>query len=550
MSGLTVMLLAWAFCIGWSAFVIMTQKNVHPKALFYLFFVELWERFSYYGMRALLVLYMVAEIADGGFGFAEEKAYGIYASYGAMVYATPLIGGYLAEKFLGYRKAIMWGAILMALGHFAMAFENQTIFLTALALLILGNGFFKPNISSLIGTYYGLKDPRRDGAFTIFYMGINIGAFLTPLTCGYLGETYGWHIGFGIAGIGMVIGLIIFMIAARSGALGDKGLPPGTLADEDAKNTDGIPNVFEDDHLVDSHLTKEQVTFTNEMSVDPGPPVATPGINTKDLIIFGCTFLAIPLLFFLINHNEILDYTLPLLIGGSWLALFIYSFMQEKVAGDRLRVVLIMFFFPVIFWTFFELAGSALTIFTAKNVAMPSWLTTASFQSINPFFIMLFAPVFSWMWVKLSQKNMEPSAPVKFAIGLVLLGLGYFVLNLGVGGAGDTAKISWIFMVALYFLHTMGELALSPVGLSLVTKLSPAKVVGLIMGFWMMTSSLAHLVGGWIAKHTAVPEGTSAEESLRVSMDVFNQLGGFAIGAGAVLFVLSFILKKWMHGVK
>ncbi len=546
MSGLTVMILAWVFCIGWSAFVIMTQKNVHPKALFYLFFVELWERFSYYGMRALLVLYMVAEIADGGFGFSEEKAYGIYASYGAMVYATPLIGGYLAEKFLGYRKAIMWGAILMALGHFAMAFENNTIFLTALGLLILGNGFFKPNISSLIGKYYGLKDPRRDGAFTIFYMGINIGAFLTPLTCGYLGQTYGWHIGFGIAGIGMVIGLIIFMFAARSGALGDKGLPPGTLADEDPSDVDGIPNVFEDDHLIDSHLTQEQ---EGTYDLSPGEAVATPGVTSRDLIIYGCTFLALPILFFLINHNEILDYTLPVLIGGAWVALLGWSFTREKVEGDRLRVLLIMFFFPVIFWTFFELAGSALTIFTLKNVSMPSWLTAASFQSVNPFFIMLFAPVFSWLWIRLSQRNMEPSAPVKFAIGLVLLGSGFLVLNLGVG-MSDGAKISWLFMVALYFLHTMGELALSPVGLSLVTKLSPMKVVGLVMGFWMMTSSLAHLVGGWIAKYTAVPDGTPAEESLRVSMGVFNQLGFFAIGAGVLLFLLSFILKKWMHGVK
>ncbi len=548
MSGLMVMILAWVFCIGWSAFVIMTQKNVHPKALFYLFFVELWERFSYYGMRALLVLYMVAEIADGGFGFEEGKAYGIYASYGAMVYATPLIGGYLAEKYLGYRKAIMWGAILMALGHFAMAFENNTVFLLALGLLILGNGFFKPNISSLIGKYYGLKDPRRDGAFTIFYMGINIGAFLTPLTCGYIGQTFGWHYGFGIAGIGMVIGLIVFLIAAKSGSLGDKGLPPGTLADEDSADKDGIPNVFEDDHLIDSHLTEGAVE-EGTYDLSPGKPMATPGLNRTDLIIYACTFLALPILFFLINHNEILDYTLPVLIGGAWVSLMVWSFTQEKVDGDRLRVLLIMFFFPVIFWTFFELAGSALTIFTLKNVEMPSWLTAASFQSINPFFIMMFAPVFSWLWIKLSQRNIEPNAPVKFSIGLVLLGLGFLVLNIGVG-MSDGAKISWLFMVALYFLHTMGELTLSPVGLSLVTKLSPMKVVGLIMGFWMMTSSLAHLVGGWIAKYTAVPDGTSAAESLNVSMGVFNQLGLFAIGAGAVLFALSFILRKWMHGVK
>jgi len=192
------MIMAWVFCLGWIAFVIFTQKKVHPKALFYLFFVELWERFSYYGMRALLVLYMTAELVRGGFGYDDSTAYGIYAAYGALVYTTPLIGGYLAEKYMGYRKAIMWGALLMMLGHFAMAFEHRVIFFTALALLIMGNGFFKPNISSMVGKFYEEGDPRRDGAFTIFYMGINIGAFLTPLTCGspyFLVCTKKWCLG-------------------------------------------------------------------------------------------------------------------------------------------------------------------------------------------------------------------------------------------------------------------------------------------------------------------------------------------------------------------
>ena len=464
------MIFAWIFCLGWIAFVIFTQRKIHPKALFYLFFVELWERFSYYGMRALLVLYMTAELLDGGFGFDDSRAYGVYAAYGALVYSTPLIGGYLAENFMGYRKSIMWGAILMALGHFAMAFEAQVIFYLALALLILGNGFFKPNISSMIGKYYGEGDPRRDGAFTIFYMGINIGAFLTPLTCGAIGELEGWHYGFSLAGFGMLIGLIIFWMAQKNGALEDKG-------------------------------------FQSEQAIANNEKMSFAGMKPMSLIYIG-SFAVLPIIWLLVKYNHIVEFLLPAIIIAALGYMLYVSFNYEKVARQRIWVILTLFFFTAVFWSFFELAGSALTLFTDRNVDKTLFgyeMTTTFFIAINPLFIMLFAPIFSWMWIKLAKANWEPAAPLKFAVGLILLGLGFLVLNLG-SSTATAGAIGGVFIVLLYLLHTLGELTLSPVGLSLVTKLSPVKMVGFIMGFWLMSSAVAHQVGAPIARLTSVNE--------------------------------------------
>ncbi len=466
---------AWIFCLGWIAFVIFTQRKIHPKALFYLFFVELWERFSYYGMRALLVLYMTSELLDGGFGYEDSRAYGVYAAYGALVYSTPLIGGYLAEKVMGYRKAIMWGAILMALGHFAMAFEHYIIFYAALALLILGNGFFKPNISSMIGKFYGEGDPRRDGAFTIFYMGINIGAFLTPLTCGTIGELEGWHYGFSLAGIGMLIGLIIFWFAQKNGALEDKG-----------------------------YQSEEAIKLNENKKIA--------GMKPLNLIYLG-SFLVLPIVWGLVYYNYIVEVLLPIIIVAALGYILYISSKMERIAKQRMWVIVTLFFFTAVFWSFFELAGSALTLFTDRNVDKTVFgmeLTTTFFIAVNPLFIMLFAPIFSWMWIKMNKSGVEPAAPVKFAGGLILLGLGFLVLNLGSAGAVAGA-IGGIFIVLLYLLHTLGELTLSPVGLSLVTKLSPAKMVGFIMGFWLMSSAVAHQVGAPIARLTSINEAELLE---------------------------------------
>lgn len=485
----TIMGLAWLGCAIWIAIIIFTNKTAHPKALFYLFFVEMWERFSYYGMRALLVLYMI----NGFMSYEATEAYGVYGAYGAMVYATPLLGGLLAERFMGYRKAITWGAILMMLGHFLMAFENKVIFFTALTLLIMGNGFFKPNISSMIGKFYARNDPRRDGAFTIFYMGINIGAFLTGLTCGVVGELEGWHYGFTLAGVGMLAGLIIFKMAERNGVLGDQGYAPYEVEEVDQSH---IP---EDERIEKFNL------------IQGAAPGKTGGISNNILIYIG-SILALPIAWILIDHNDVLDWVLLAVGIGMVAYLIITSFKYEIVQRQRIWVVVLLFFFAMIFWTFFELAGSALTIFTDNNISKGGLITTTMFQSLNPFFIMLFAPVYSWLWIKLAKSNMEPNAAVKFGIALILLGLGFIVLNFGKGMA-VAGMIPAMFMVMLYLLHTLGELALSPVGLSLVTKLSPVKIIGFVMGFWMMSSSFAHMLGKHVANYTSIDKSAIVSSS-------------------------------------
>ena len=467
-----LMLIAWAGVAAWVAFVIFSNRKIHPKALFALFMVELWERFSYYGMRALLILYMTASVIDGGFAFDDAKAYGIYGAYGALVYLTPLIGGFFADKLVGFRKAIVWGAILMAIGQFTLFLSgnaNEVSFYIGLAVLVVGNGFFKPNISSMIGRFYEEGDKRRDGAFTLFYMGINMGAFLAPLTCGAIGENEGWQYGFLTAGIGMVIGYLVFVWGSKQGIYEDVGNGPDVQLDKPI-----IPGL------------------SNKM---------LPAVATVIMIVLAST---------LIVYNDIVDIILVLLAALVIGYLLYEAGKMELQAKQRIWVVVVLLFFTTVFWTFFELAGSALSLFTARNVDRSLFgyeIKTTFFQSFNPLFIMLFAPIFSWVWIKLSNANKEPAAPYKFGMGLLLLGLGFLALNLG-GASATAGMIPAMFMVLLYLLHTIGELTLSPVGLSLVTKLSPRHMVGFLMGIWLLSSSLAHQGGKHIAKLTTVNEKT------------------------------------------
>lgn len=467
-----LMLIAWAGVAAWVAFVIFSNRKIHPKALFALFMVELWERFSYYGMRALLILYMTASVIDGGFAFDDAKAYGIYGAYGALVYLTPLIGGFFADKLVGFRKAIVWGAILMAIGQFTLFLSgnaNEVSFYIGLAVLVVGNGFFKPNISSMIGRFYEEGDKRRDGAFTLFYMGINMGAFLAPLTCGAIGENEGWQYGFLTAGIGMVIGYLVFVWGSKQGIYENVGNGPDVELDKPI-----IPGL------------------SNKM---------LPAVSTIIMIILAST---------LIVYNDIVDIILVLLAVLVIGYLLYEAGKMELQAKQRIWVVVVLLFFTTVFWTFFELAGSALSLFTARNVDRSLFgyeIKTTFFQSFNPLFIMLFAPIFSWVWIKLSNANKEPAAPYKFGMGLLLLGLGFLALNLG-GASATAGMIPAMFMVLLYLLHTIGELTLSPVGLSLVTKLSPRHMVGFLMGIWLLSSSLAHQGGKHIAKLTTVNEKT------------------------------------------
>jgi len=509
----TLMGIAWLGVIVWIGLVIFMNRKVHPRALFFLFFAEFWERFSYYGMRALLVLYMVNELE-----FADTRAYGVYAAYGAMVYATPIAGGLLAEKAMGYRKAIIWGGLLMALGHFAMAFEPA--FYVALSLLILGNGFFKPNISSFIATFYEKNDPRKDGAYTLFYMGINAGAFLTPLTCGMIGEhpDWGWHYGFGLAGVGMLFGLAVFMYGAATNVFEDKGGTPGMTWSEGGGK-----------------------------------------IQQKDMMVGVASIALIPIIVGLIVNNGILDVGLSVLGVGCISYLIYAGFAEEKKEeGQRLWVVATLLLFTTMFWTFFELAGSAITLYTERNVDKTLFgmeLSASQFQSVNPLFIILLAPAFSWLWGFLREKGFEPAAPIKFAVGLFLLGLGFLIFPLG-AGAAQAGMVPVIYLILAYLMHTLGELCLSPVGLSLVTKLAPTRIVGLIMGIWFISSSLAHQAGKVIANMTAGGGHGEEEvvlpavESLAVYTEVFTNVGLVAVGASVFLLAISPILKKLMHGVR
>jgi POT family proton-dependent oligopeptide transporter len=437
--------------------------NSHPKGLYNLFFTEMWERFSFYGMRALLILYMTRQMLYG-----DTAAYGIYAAYTALVYATPFIGGVIADQILGYRKSIYLGGALMAIGLFLMTVSSEFFFYSGLSFIIIGNGFFKPNISSMVGKLYKPGDPRRDGGFTIFYMGINLGAFFSPLTCGLLGELLGWHYGFGLAGIGMIVGLIVFSSAQKYFAA-DNGTPPNPVS-----------------------LKK--------------PLFA--GLSQEILIYLG-TFLSIPLIGLLLWHYDMMNYFLTPFVVIVFAGIIYMSIRMSKIERERIWVILILAFFTIIFWAFFEQAGSSITLFTDLNVNRNIFgftIPTSVYQSVNPLFIILLAPIFSSLWLALSKRNREPNTAVKFAMGLFNLGLGFGVFVLGASLAGDDGKVSMLFLFLGYMLHTMGELCLSPVGLSMVTRLAPARLVAMIMGAWFLSTAMAQYLGGTIAKLTSTEQ--------------------------------------------
>jgi len=523
----------------------MTEPKLkQPRALYMLFFAEMWERFSFYGMRALLTLYLVRQLfAEMSATDSDAKAKGIYAAYGALVYATPFVGGILADRLLGYKRAVMLGSVLMALGHFVMAIETEFFLYVALAFLIVGNGFFKPNISSIVGGLYpDRNDPRRDGAFTIFYMGINLGAGVAPLLCGYLGETYGWSYGFGLAGIGMLAGLLVFGFGAKQ--LGDNGDPPN-----DKLN-----------HKV-AGLSIENWTYAG-------------------------AFASVAAFALLVRYFELMSYVLTpfsLLVVG---IIFVAAIRDTKIVRERLFVVLILLFFSTLFWAFFEQAGSSLTLFTDTNVERHG-LPASVFQSVNPAFILLLAPVFSALWVGLGRRHKEPSIPVKFALGIAQLGVGFLVLawsgafavdgEISISGENGSeitqaaAVVPLLFLIGGYLLHTTGELCLSPIGLSMVTKLSPHKITAMVMGGWFLSSAMAHHLAGLIALLTSPPETGAAAGTLAVEtglldavgtrspelltsydnlanyLTVFEQIGYVALGAAVLCFAMAPLLTKWMH---
>ncbi|MEQ8909505.1 MAG: oligopeptide:H+ symporter [Vicingaceae bacterium] len=552
--GFWIMVVAWAFVLIWVPFIIMSNRKLHPKALFILFFAEMWERFSYYGMRALLTLYMVQELfKELGQQEADEKALGIYGSYTAMVYLFPVVGGILADKVLGFRRAIIFGGALMMAGHFALALEgmffggNMQLFFISLAFIMVGNGFFKPNISSFLGNFYGLNDSRKDGAFTIFYMGVNIGALLSIVTCGYVGEQISWHYGFGLAGIGMLLGLLVFWLLGPS-SFGKKGINPS--------EKENFPEVIEEEDVERLRSSKEEKQAVLAQEAASFEKIENPKLKRNQWLTMIGTLIFIPIAAQFLNLSDVVTWILIALSIGILGVLLVMSFRQEtKAARERLWVVVVLFLFHSMFWALFEQAGGSITLFTARNIdrfVMGSEIPASIFQFFNAFFIMTLAPVFSWMWIKLRQNKKEPSTPMKFFFGLALLALGFAFIVLGSQFAVE-GLVPMIFLVLMYFFHTSGELCLSPVGLSMITKLSPQKAVGFVMGAWFLSIALANKMAGLIGELTAsedLGDNASRTETLEVYTNTYL-IWGIAVVGGAALILLFLVpmLRKWMNGI-
>jgi len=438
----------------------------HPQGLMTLFFSEMWERFCYYGMRTLLTLFLVKSLMKG-----DAEASLIYGAYTGLVYAAPILGGRMADRFLGYRFAVMLGAVLMAIGEFIILGGTEQMLMIGMGALIIGNGYFKANISTIVGKLYTDNDPRRDSGFTIFYIGINIGALLATTVVAYVGETYGFKYGFGLAGIGMLAGLLIFW-AGRKNYAASPGL---------------------------------EVTEEGRKKIGP--------LNMAQVVAIG-SLLLIPACYLLILNNGILNWI--------FLGLFLYvattliqaGIKEDKLQGakiwtDRMIALVIFMLINVVFWACFEQAGTSLTLFADRNVdrMVFGWLMPASMtQFFNPFFIIVFGSLFSMMWVKLSKIGKNPNIPMKFAFGILQLGLGFLLTYVG-WKLSENNLVPLLILVFLYMLHTTGELFLSPIGLSMVTKLSPKKMAGTAMGAWFLSFAIANFLGGQIAALTGGGHG-------------------------------------------
>lgn len=505
----------------------------HPAGLFTLFFTEMWERFSYYGMRALLVLFLVSDIADGGWEWTNAEALKLYGMYTGLVYLTPIFGGLLADKLIGFRKAVLLGAILMTAGHACMAIETPISFYIGLGLLIIGNGAFKPNVSSIVGGLYDQGSPKKDGAYTIFYMGINAGAFLGILLCGYVGEKLSWSHGFGLAGIFMFLGMVQFWFG--QGIFGDIGLSPVKAAERLAED--------EANGVVKVESTEE---------------VVTPKVERDRLIVIG--ILAFFTIFFWMAFEQ---------AGGS-MTIFAKDFTDRELSGAGASIfkivnaaitivplgiitwVLIMLFrktykdykisvialaisFSIIWWIAIWMLNKE---FSADNAEVPaSW-----FGVLNSLFIILLAPIFSKIW----ESKYNPSAAVKFGLGLILLGAGFGALAFGalpITGEG-VVTVSMAWLIIAYALHTIGELILSPVGLSYVSKLSPKRLMSLMFGVWFLSSAVANYLAGLTG---SLVDSISENYSLSTFFMIFTLLPAFA---GLILIILNGWLKKKMHGIR
>ena len=478
----------------------------HPAGLSNLFFTEMWERMSYYGMRALLVLFMVDQVQNGGLGFTDQTATATYGIYTAAVYLMALPGGWIADRLLGAQRTVLFGAIIITAGHFVLAIPGLTSFFLGLMLVATGTGLLKPNISAIVGELYEGDDPRRDGGFTLFYMGINLGAAIGPLICSTLGESerFGWHWGFAAAGVGMVIGIIQYQLGKHK--LGQSGLAPHNPSTTPGKHWSWI-------------------------AIGAAGLLLVLGLGVSGVLQFDATTMAV---------NAALFISAVFFIYFAWVLMF-----GGLDSGEKRRSILIVVLClaSAMFWAGFEQAGSSLNLFAERYTQREFSgfeIPAGWFQSLNAIFIIVLAPVFSWFWVWMAKRNLNPSHPAKFAFGLIQLGLGFAIMIFAARIAADGDSAMPYFLVLTYLLHTMGELCLSPVGLSAVSRLAPRKYVGQMMGCWMLSFSLGNILAGLLA-------GEFRSDSLSDMPGLYSQITWTSIIAGIVLLLLAKPLMAWVN---
>ena len=498
-------ILLFAFLVAGA--LIATRKTEefvgHPRGLFVLFYAEMWERFSYYGMRALLILYLTKFWL-----FADGKANLVYGAYTSLVYITPVLGGYLADRYLGQRKAVLFGGILLALGHTFMAVEGMhgatdplikqadpaiNVFWLALALIIVGSGFLKANISVIVGQLYKMTDIRRDPAYTIFYMGVNAGAFFGTVLVGYLGETIGWSRGFGLAGIGMVLGLIIFVFGKP--ALRGHGEPP--------------------------KLLERKLEFS----------------------LYGVGLAAVAVIWMLIQYQSVIQ-SLLIVSGVAMLAYTLYeAFKLPKEPRERIFAILFLIALNPVFWGLYEQAGGSLNLYTDRYVDRQG-VPTSLFQSINPIYILVLAPMFAVLWQWMGKRGTEPSAPAKFGWALVQVGLSFLVFVWGAKSVGPAAMTPVFFVFLIYFIQTTAELCLSPVGISAMTRLAPLHLGSFIMGAWFYMTAVGQFVAGKIGAATGGEGGVMTKD---MTLAIYGKIGWVGIALGVAVLLVSRWVKRWMH---
>ncbi|MGB0357297.1 MAG: peptide MFS transporter [Flavobacteriaceae bacterium] len=508
----------------------LNQRTIlsHPLGLFVLFFTEMWERFSYYGMRAILVLFLTSSLMNEGWAWSREDALVLYGWYTGLVYLTPILGGFLADKFLGYRNATVLGAFIMTLGHASMALETftESFFYLGLGLMIVGNGFFKPNISSIVGQLYKDGDKRKDGGYTIFYMGINAGAFLGILLCGYIGEKVGWHLGFGLAGIFMFFGMLQFWFAQK--IFGNIGLTPKKLAAANATKESTSPSAgftkVELDRLLVIIVFSIFTIFFWWAFEQAGGSMT---IFAKDFT--QRTLVGDASLIFKVANTVIT--LVPMVI----LTVVLYGLFRKMIGSYLLSNVFLGASF-VIIW------GIVIWMINREFAATATEIPASWFSVLNSLFIILLAPLFSKIWAS----KLNPSGPIKFAIGLILLGTGFAFLAIGAFGiplGAETASVSIVWLILAYLFHTMGELCVSPVGLSYVSKLAPIKLVGLMFGFWFVCSAIANYLGGKTGSYI-----DKISEAYGLS-NFFLIFFAIPVLAGILMILLKPILIRKMHGI-